>query len=77
MGTSAVMNRKLKEVPTSIIMFYHSFIGAIITLAVIVIQKATSGNEIEMLTYSKYQWMFLLLGAFMSPIGITAQTVAF
>ena len=73
MGTTSVMNRALKDVPASLIMFYNSFIGGL----GIIVATAASGNEFTMLNYSGYQWIILSVASIAGTLALFAHTIAF
>ena len=76
-GTQAVLNRSLKEVPTSIIMFYHSLAAVVVTSIVILLRESNSSSDSSMSNYTGSMWLLLLLCTVTSSIATSAQTVAF
>ena len=76
-GTTSVLNRTLKEVPPSLLMFYHGLAGMLVMLIWILIEAVVSGNGIRMLSYSKYQMLIMVLATILNSVAITSTTIAF
>ena len=75
---TSVLNRTLKEIPASLIMFYHSLSGVIVMIIVILIEAALSSeNTIRMFTYTRYQFMILIVATVFNAITVYTHTKAF
>lgn len=50
----AVLTRRLKEVPTSIILWYHTLAAVLILFVGLLIEAVISGNGLRMASYTYY-----------------------
>ena len=77
MAMTTVLNRRLKSIPASIVMFYHGLVGAIVILLWILADLCFSEKGLRMATYSGKMWLVLLASTLFSAIVTTSHTVAY
>ena len=76
-ASTSVLNRKLKEIPTSIIMFYHGLFGLIPIGAYILIEAARSETGMRMMGYSPTMFWGMVASTVFNAISVTCHTIAF
>ena len=73
----AVLNRSLRQVPYSIVLFYHSFFGMTATVLILFVWSLLYGRPLYFLKLARADFALLAAASFLDAIGVLAQTVAF
>ena len=73
----AVLNRSLREVPYSVVLFYHSLLGMTATVAILFVGKLIFGRPLYFLSLARLDFGILALASLLDAIGVLAQTVAY
>lgn len=64
-------NRKLRETHFAVILFFHSGVGAILTIIFILAECLWTGNELRFMQYDLNSWSFLLLACLLDFLTLT------
>jgi len=72
---SCVINRVIKDIHFSIVLFYHTIIGTSASLVVVGIYSLCTKQSF--LSYNATQWGLMLLGGFFDFITVAANIVAY
>ena len=73
----AVLNRTLKEVPYSVVLFYHSFFGLFVTSAFLLLSWLLTSRPLYFLDFDPFDNMILFSATLCDAIGVMTQTIAF
>ena len=73
----AVLNRSLKSIPYSVVLFYHSLFGMAATVLILLVSFAFFGRPLYFLALARFDIGLLVGASFLDAIGVLAQTVAF
>ena len=76
-GTTSVLNRTLKHVPTSLIMLYHGAAGMIVSGVYVLFEAYFTGNDVKMLSYSSGNWLGIAISTFFNSVTVACHTIAF
>jgi len=71
------LNRSLKSIPFSIVLFYHAFVGACITFIMLFAAVVFGGRPIYFLDFSPYQNSLMFLATGLGALAIAFNTIAF
>ena len=71
---NSIHNRKLKQVPYFIIMFYHGIGGILISTIYILIEGAIKGT---FRTYTGMQYLLLICASFTDMIAVNGMTISY
>lgn len=73
----AVLNRQLKHIPYSLVLFYHSLFGMAATLLILFVGCTFFDRPLYFLELARYDFALLGAASFLDAIGVLAQTIAF
>ena len=73
----AVLNRSLKEVPYSVVLFYHSFFGLFSSTVLIVLLVCFTSRPLYFLDFSPFEDLLLFVATCLDSISVMSQTIAF
>ena len=71
----SVLNRTLKEVHVSVIMFFHACFGITFSLTLLFANVWISGTELQI--YTKRQYGIMVLASLCDYVAVNCQTLAF
>ena len=74
MGFSAIYNRKLKSLGTSVVMFYHGLIGTTLGGIILIVEAIVKGG---FRTFDGLTYAFLSSGGLIDAICVFSLTIAF
>ena len=77
--TSSVnaLNRSLKAIPFSVVLFYHGFVGACITFIMLFVAVYFYDRPLYFLDFSPFQNSCLFIATTLGALALAANTVAF
>jgi len=72
--TSSVnaLNRSLKAIPFSVVLFYHGFVGACITFIMLFVTVVFGGRPLYFLDFSPYQNSLLFIATTLGAFALVA-----
>ena len=73
----AVLNRGLKDVPYSVVLFYHSFFGMFTTFIFILVLVVFTSRPLYFLDFKPLDNLFLFGATGFDAIGVMTQTIAY
>jgi len=76
-ATNQVLNRALKSLQTSVVIFYHGLMGDIGTIIVMLTYAQFSGKGLTIATYSGHQYLLLLLATACETFACYSATLAY
>ena len=68
----AVLNRSLREIPYSIVLFYHSLFGMMATVAILIVWCLLLGRKLYFLELARFDFGLLAAASFLDAIGVLA-----
>lgn len=76
-AANQVLNRSLKDVPYSIVLFYHSFFGLVASSVTIAVLLLVTKRELAFLGFEPFENALFFGATAADTIGVMAQTIAF
>ena len=73
----SVLNRSLKTMPLSVILFYQAFVGVCVSLFLLIVSVVVGGRRLYFLDFSPFQNSLLFLGTGLGALALSFNTVAF
>ena len=77
MSFLAVTSRILKDVPTPVIIFYHTIGGITLTSLFMMVEAWVTGNGTRLTGYTKYQYGVCLGASLFDTVTLIAVTMAY
>ena len=74
---AAVISRTLKDVPYSIVLFYHSLFGIFVSFVILASLVIFTNRPLYFLEFTPFDNSLLFLATVMDTVGIMTQTIAF
>ena len=74
-STANLLNRMMSDIPWFLIMFWHAFLGFILTTGIVVVEALIVG-KFRMFSYSGRQVAILLLCGFLDISAVSTQVIA-
>ena len=68
----AVLNRSLKQIPYSIVLFYHSLFGMIATVVILFVWCTFFDRPLYFLELARYDFAMLAGASFLDAVGVLA-----
>lgn len=73
----AVLNRSLSKVPYSVVLFYHSFFGILVTGLLLLVFVTLTDRPLHFLDFTPFDNLILFGATALDAISVMSQTIAF